>query len=128
MQLKTEGMENMVHLLIGIAAGIIALSGAAKVVDDIIIKESLTKRRMYEELVRIDGSGNRFKVDTIDKYQNRIKVSDLDTGRQYTISGSSISDNVRQGDILGDAVRKMADENIRHLSSMTSNTSEKKYH
>ncbi len=118
----------MVHLLIGIAAGIIALSGAAKVVDDIIIKESLTKRRMYAELVRIDGSGNRFRIDTIDKYQNRIKVSDLDTGRQYTISGSSISDNVRQGDILGDAVRKMADENVRHLSSMTSSTSEKKYH
>ncbi|MBR4320637.1 MAG: hypothetical protein IKI37_04235 [Oscillospiraceae bacterium] len=118
----------MVHLLIGIVAGIIALGGAAKMVDDIIIKESLTKRRMYEELIKLDGSGNRFRVDTIDRYQNRVKVSDLDTGRRYTISGNSISDNVRRGDILGDAVRKMADKNVRHLSSMTSSTSDKKYH
>lgn len=107
----------MVHLLIGIAAGIIALGGAAKIVDNIIINDTLTKESVSEELLKFNSTGNYFRIDTIDRYQNSIKLSDLDTGNQYVVSGNSVSSDLKAGDVIALEMARRC-KNRRKLSEL----------
>jgi len=76
------------------------LDSIAKVVDNIVIRDTITKKSVSEELLKLDSTGNYFRIDTIDRYQSSIRLSDLNTGKQYVVSGSSVSSDLKAGDVI----------------------------
>lgn len=111
----------MLHLILGIVAGIAVLGGLAEA--DLAINGSLTKKRVYDKLTEANGIDSEFIVKEINRTQNRVTVSDLETGKHYTISGDSVSPEIHQGDLLTRTVHEMAKQNQVKLSEMKSTQS-----
>ena len=115
----------MVHLLLGVAAGVAALTGAVNVVRTIALGGKVSKYTISVELRKVAPNEDQFVVKKFDRNQNKVLVTGVKSGKSYEFSGNGISSDIQVGNHFkpeDELARRMAEnvppERRRKLSDL----------